>query len=189
MHKTSNSIGRGWKIFLVLFLNSQAHPEQGKVDASVSTEQASDQWIASARLHTLCIWDNSLRFLLLRDFQSSHWRKLFAKIFFWEQGEEVWATAFGFSSEDQFPAVCFLYAVTIFLFFSSLWNPFKSILVFGNHCPQNCREGWSLSQPFLLSTARLHLKLSVKALNSCWSCRVHIASLMALRNFVNRICN
>lgn len=61
---------------------------------------------------------------------SSHCRKLLAKIFFWEQGEEVWATAFDFSSEDQFCAVCFLYAVTIFLFCHSLWNPFKSIMMF-----------------------------------------------------------
>lgn len=120
---------------------------------------------------------------------SGHCRKLFAKIFFWEQGEEVWVTAFGLSSEDQFPAACFLYALKIFLFCSSMWNPFKSIVVFESRCPKNCHVGWSLSQPFLLSVARTHLKLSVTALNSCWSSRVCIASIMALRNCVNRICN
>lgn len=120
---------------------------------------------------------------------SSHCRKLFAKIFFWEQGEEVWGTAFDFSSEDQFRAVCFLYAVMIFLFCSSLWNPFKSILVFESYCPKNCHVGWSLSQPFLSFVPTMYLKLSVKASNSCWFFRVCIASIMALRNCMNRICN
>lgn len=67
-------------------------------------------------------------------------------------------------------------------------TPLNPLWCLGATVPKT-HVGWSLSQPFLLSVAGMHLKLSVRAWNSCWSFRVCIASVMALRNCMNRICS